>query len=133
MPFSMKSLYELQVPRSLLVGAIATGVDFAFLVLLVRVFGVSPQVASVPCLVLGSLIQFFGNRHFALRAGEGGLGHQILGFAAAEVGALAVNAYVYYALLEYGAMSYALARPIASALTFFGFSFPVWKWVFRVS
>jgi len=37
----------------------------------------------------------------------------------------------YYLLLHFGHLHYALARPIVAAIVYCGFSYPVWKRVFR--
>jgi putative flippase GtrA len=121
-----------RISKTLVVGGVATAADFALLVGFVQFGGWTPQKANVPSLVLGALIQFLGNRYFVFKhARHNHFGKQMLGFAAAEAAALLVNAGLYYALVTWTNINFALARPLGTFLVFSLFSYPMWALVFK--
>jgi len=116
-------------------GALATLVDLAVLTVLVSGVGVSARAASVPALVLGGVANFIGNRHFAFRATGGSLARQVVGYTVVEVIALALNGALYdTALRLFPAATglYWMVRLITSHMVFLGWSYPLWRKVFRV-
>jgi len=120
--------------RSLLTGGAATLVDVALLFILTSTFAFSPRAANVPALLAGALVQFFGNRHFAFRAGAGRVGRQAFLFALTEIVSLALNAIAYDAVARAIPLSppaAALARAMTTNLVFLLWSYPVWRCVFR--
>jgi len=120
------------LPKTLIVGAAATLADLASLAILVQTFEFSPQQANVPSLIIGSLVQFFGNRYISFHgAREGKIAKQMFGFFIAEMGALALNAILFYALVTWTSLSYAIARPLGTFVVFFGLSYPAWRYIFR--
>lgn len=125
----------LQLLRAGLAGIAATGADLATLALLVSVLHVDPRAASVPALVVGGVVNFVGNRHFAFRATEGHVARQAAGYTAVEVVALALNGLLYDTVLRLvpGARSaYALVRLVTSHAVFLGWSYPLWRRVFAL-
>src|SRR6478736_9352688 len=74
--------------RSLLTGGAATLADLAVIALATGLFHLSPKVANVPALLVGAIVQFFGNKHFAFRARGGNLRRQATLFVATEAVAL---------------------------------------------
>lgn len=117
--------------RSALVGVVASGADLLALAALIGVMGLSPLWANVPALLLGLLVQFFGNKHFAFRDRSDDLVKQGTRFALVETGAFALNAGAFHLLTTLARAPYMVARLVGSALVYFGFSFPLWGRIFR--
>ncbi|MBI4955345.1 MAG: GtrA family protein [Myxococcales bacterium] len=120
--------------RSALAGAAATLTDLGVLAVLVGLFGVGARVANVPALLAGAVVQFVGNRHFAFRARHGSLRRQLFWFCLVELVTLGLNGLVYdfgAARLPLGAGGAVALRAVVSATVFLGWSYPMWKRVFR--
>ncbi|MBS2029700.1 MAG: GtrA family protein [Deltaproteobacteria bacterium] len=113
------------------VGILASLLDLAVLTLLVRGFRFSPQAANVPALLCGAVVQFAGARHVVFGAADRDIRTQLLRFALAEVGTLALNALGFALLTHFTPLPFPLARLAATLLVFVGFSFPAWTRVFR--
>lgn len=125
----------LQLLRAGVAGIGATVADIATLALLVSVLHVDARLASVPALVVGGVVNFLGNRHFAFRAQAGHVGKQAAGYTAVELVALALNGLLYDTVLRLvpGARAlYWLVRLVTSHAVFLGWSYPLWGRVFRV-
>jgi putative flippase GtrA len=124
-----------QLLRSCAAGAAATASDLVALAFLVSALHVDARVANVPALVVGGVVNFIGNRHFAFRAAGGHLGKQAAGYAAVEIVALALNGLLYDAVLRAyppSAHLYWLVRLVTSNAVFLAWSYPLWRFVFRV-
>ncbi len=119
--------------KSLLVGGLATLADFAALTALIELAHVREIVANVPALAVGALVQFLGCRHLVFQAARGHLGKQLLGFAVVELATLALNGVAFHLLVTVAEAPYWLARPLGTFGVFVGFSYPLWKWVFKSS
>jgi len=117
--------------RSAIIGVAATVTDLASLYLLVDVLGLSPVMANVPALLVGLLVQFFGNKYFAFEDHSKQLVKQGMLFGLVEIGALAFNAGAFHALIHMTALPYLAVRVIASALVYFLFSYPLWRLIFK--
>ena len=120
--------------RSALAGGAATLADLAVIALAVGVLRVSPAVANVPALLVGGIVQFFGNRHFAFRAASGSLSRQVTWFVLTELVAFALNAALYHLVVtnvSLGAVGAVVARAITTNAIFLLWSYPVWKRVFQ--
>jgi putative flippase GtrA len=120
--------------RSLMVGGAATLVDLAVLAFEVGALHITPRAASLPALLAGAMVQFFGNRHFAFRAASGRITRQAPLFVATETAAMALNAALYHAvagLAPLGLTGALLARILTTHIVFLGFSYPAWKRVFK--
>ncbi|MGZ6095579.1 MAG: GtrA family protein, partial [Polyangiales bacterium] len=81
--------------RSLLAGGAATFADLLVLLLAIHVLRLDARIASIPALVAGGVVSFFGNRHFAFRAGAGDVRKQAFLYTATEVVALVLNGLLY--------------------------------------
>jgi len=117
-------------------GLAATAIDLGMLALLVSIFHVDARLASLPALVAGGVANFVGNRHFAFRAKDGDLRTQVLGYAATELVALALNAFLYdttLRLVPAAAGVYWLVRLVTSHVVFLGWSYPIWRRVFATA
>lgn len=117
--------------KSLGVGALASLVDLLALVVLVDGLSLDPTWANVPALLFGALIQFFGNKWFAFEDRSRDYGRQGAEFALVELGALALNALAFHVLVTLVHAPYGLARILGSALVYLGFSYPLWRRIFR--
>ena len=122
--------------RALLAGGAATLADVAVLALLVSVVGVAPRLASLPALVIGGVVNFLGNRHFAFRASGGSLARQAVLYSVVEVAALAANGIIFDVVMRILpaslAWAYVPVRLVTSHIVFLAWSYPLWRLVFRV-
>lgn len=124
-----------ELVRSLLAGGAATLSDLAVLTLLVSCAHWSPRDANVPALLVGGVVNFFGNRNFAFRAERGALHRHLIGYALVEVVALAFNGFLYDAFLHAvpgAGHLYWLVRLATSNVVFLCWSYPLWRRVFHV-
>ena len=126
----------LRVLRALLAGGAATLADIAVLALLVSAVGLAPRVASIPALVVGGIVNFLGNRHFAFRATSGSLAKQAVLYTAVELAALAANGVLFDVVMRVLppglAWAYVPVRLVTSHVIFLAWSYPLWRLVFRV-
>ncbi|MCB9736734.1 MAG: GtrA family protein [Deltaproteobacteria bacterium] len=119
--------------KSLAIGVVATLTDLAMLWLAVTVLGIPEAVANVPALLAGVVVQFFGNKYVAFEDRSRDLVRQGAWFAAIECGALALNAGLFHLLAVVLGAHYLVARLVASALVYVGYSYPLWGRLFRAS
>lgn len=120
--------------RSLLAGGVATIIDLATLAFLVSVLHVAPREASVPALLAGAATQFFTNRHFVFDARAGSVVKQAILFALVEGVALLLNGVLYdHAMCHAAPSLYALVRLVTANVVYIGFSYPLWRVVFRTN
>ena len=126
----------LRILRALLAGGAATLADVAVLAVLVSLVGLAPRMASVPALLVGGLVNFVGNRHFAFRAARGSLARQAVLYAIVELAALAANGVLFDVVMRLLppslAWAYVPVRLVTSHLVFLAWSYPLWRLVFRV-
>lgn len=126
----------LRVVRALLAGGAATLADIAVLALFVSALGVAPRLASLPALLVGGVVNFLGNRHFAFRASSGSLAKQAALYAGVELAALAANGALFDAVMRVLppnlAWAYVPVRLVTSHVVFLLWSYPLWRLVFRV-
>jgi putative flippase GtrA len=117
--------------RTAIVGAVATVADLALLIGTVETHWLTQAQANFPSLLLGSAIQFLGNRYWVFHAEERPWGKQLASFAFAEAISFGLNGLSFHLLVAHTPLYYPLARPVSVALVFFLFSYPAWKWIFR--
>lgn len=120
--------------RSTAVGALATAADLVVLFVCIQVLGWSPRSANLPALIAGGVVNFHGNRAYAFRATEGSLGRQATLFVLSELVTLGLNAVLYDFAVRAVPTSVASAlivRLVVQNVVFLGWSFPVWRRVFR--
>jgi len=124
------------VLRALLAGGAATLGDVAVLAVLVSLLGVAPRVASIPALVVGGVVNFLGNRHFAFRAAQGSLARQAVYYTIVELAALAANGVLFDVVMRllpaHLAWAYVPVRLVTSHVVFLAWSYPLWRLVFRL-
>jgi putative flippase GtrA len=120
--------------RSAIAGGAATLSDLGVLFFCITALGLSARVASIPALVAGGIVNFYGNRSFAFRAQSGSLRRQATLYAITEVIALAFNGFLYDAAVRWlhpsngGAL---VVRLVTCNAVFLLWSYPIWRWVFR--
>ena len=120
--------------RSALTGGAATLADLGVIALAVGVLHVPAAAANVPALFAGAVVQFFGNRHFAFRAGAGDVRRQALLFVLSEAVTMLLNGLLYHLVatrLTLGPAGAVIARAITTNLVFVLWSYPIWSRIFR--
>jgi len=120
--------------RSAGAGAAATLVDLAFLTALVSLAGVAPRVASIPALVLGNVVTFFGQKYFAFQGQRAHAAGQAASFVLVEGGGFVLNALLFELVLRLvpaATLHYALTRLLTTNAVWLLYSFPLWHLVFR--
>jgi putative flippase GtrA len=120
--------------RSGAAGAIAAGADLLSLAGLVQLAGVEPRVASVPALIVGAVVMFFGQKYFAFAARGGSIGRELILFALVQLGGLALTALLFDVTLRIGpslSPHYLAVRLVTTNLVWLLYSFPLWHFVFR--
>jgi putative flippase GtrA len=127
----LERITQSRFAKTAIVGGTATALDLLLLVVLVDGHVLTPEQANFPSLFAGSAVQFLGNRYWVFQAQDRPWGRQLLGFAIAEGISFGLNWLGFDLLVKHTAIYYPLARPLSVAIVFFGFSYPVWKWIFR--
>lgn len=113
-------------------GTVATLMDMGSLILLVKWAGLTADQANFPSLAMGAIFQFFTHRHYVFRAASGSISKQAVLFTIVELIALGLNGVVYHWIISGTSVNYVLARPLGTAIVYCGFSFPFWRWIFKV-
>jgi putative flippase GtrA len=121
----------LRFVRSLLVGGAATIVDFAVLIMCARALGLDPTLAKMLAFLAGAWVQFVGNKHFTFKARGGDTRRQAVLFALAETITFGLHAVCFTLLVKGLSVPLELANAIVGFCVYAGFSYPMWKWVFR--
>jgi putative flippase GtrA len=138
-----------RLARSAGAGGVATLADLGTLTLLVSGLGVAARNASVPALIVGNVVMFFGQRlafrptrreevpacytHAGKSAG-GDVRRQIALFAVVQLVGLGLNALAYDLALRALPLAerwYVATRLATTNLVWLGYSFPLWHLVFR--
>jgi len=118
-----------QLGRSTIVGIVATILDYTILEICVRGLGATPLIGKIPALTVGTLTQFFGNRHYGFRAQSGKLHRQLPLFLLVEASAFLVTLEVFHLLVKWG-VPLEIANGLSGTIVYFGVSYPIWHWVF---
>ncbi len=117
--------------RSAGVGILATATDLGMLALLVSVAHVSPRAASIPALVLGISVQFFGNKLFAFGDRSQKWVRQGAQFLGVETLGLVANLALYDLAVTHTKIPYLVARMLSTSLVYFCICLPLWSRIFR--
>jgi putative flippase GtrA len=120
--------------RSAGAGAVATVVDLGSLTALVSIAGLSPRAASVPALVLGGIVMFFGQKHWAFRSHAGRTGREAVLFALVQIGGLVLTALLFEFVMRVAPAAtryYVIVRLVTTNVVWVGYSFPLWHLVFK--
>lgn len=119
------------VVRSAGVGAVATAVDLAALVVLVSALGVPARLASVPALALGIAVQFFGNKLYAFGDRSKRWARQGAQFLAVEALGFALNLLLFDLFVSRTPLPYVVARVLSTSIVYFAVCLPLWSRIFR--
>lgn len=130
---SLKPLL-MRLVRSGAAGAGASVADLALLTGLVQLGGVAPRAASVPALVAGGVVMFFGQKYLAFRSQGRSMARELLLFTAVQIGGLALTGLLFdYSLRLMPSFEryYVVVRLVTTNIVWLFYSFPLWHWVFR--
>jgi putative flippase GtrA len=121
--------------RSLFVGAWASALDFAVLLLCIRLFALEHTVARVIALAVSGVVLFFGNRSFAFHAQAGSISRQARLFVLSEFVGAVLNVGVFRLLVSnLPVLPPEALGQAANFLVFITFYYPVRSFVvFRVT
>ena len=120
--------------RSGAAGAGASVVDLALLTGLVQIGGLSPRAASVPALITGGVVMFFGQKYLAFRTRGRSVVREMLLFTAVQIGGLVLTGLLFDLVLRLVpslAHYYIVVRLVTTNVVWLSYSFPLWHWVFR--
>jgi putative flippase GtrA len=123
-----------RLARSGIAGFVATVCDLGVLTGLTEFGGVSPRVASVPALVAGGLVMFFGQKYFAFQRQGKPTARELFSFVAVQAGGLVLTGLLYDTALRLVpslAEHYVLLRLVTTNVVWLGYSFPLWHVVFK--
>ncbi|MFZ5892408.1 MAG: GtrA family protein [Myxococcota bacterium] len=125
-----------RLARSGLAGAGASLADLALLTALVQFGGVAPRAASVPALLLGAVVMFFGQKYVAFRSHAKPSVREVVLFVLVQLGGFILTALLFDAALRLEprlAPYYVAVRLVTTNLVWLLYSFPLWHLVFRAS
>ena len=104
--------------RSLAVGAVATVLDIAVLLVCVKAFRLPNPVGAMVGVLCGSTFTFFANRHFAFRDHNPNLAPQAAKFVLTTIAAMLVHAQIVYVVADRLDVPVVLAKLCADVLVF---------------
>jgi putative flippase GtrA len=113
-----KHAYDSWATRSLVVGALATALDVAVLVLCVRRLGLSNPEGAMAGVAVGATFAFFANRHFAFRDHNPQLVPQAAKFISATAIAMIFHAAFVWLLADKLRTPVVIAKLIADVAVF---------------
>jgi putative flippase GtrA len=117
-------------------GSLATVADMGSLWVMVSCFGVGAIPARVPALVFGSIVMFLGNKYFVFQHRSAhNLARETILFAVVQAIGIALTNWLFRTLLGLHAsfaQHYVLVGLVANNLTWLGYFFPMWHFVFKV-
>jgi putative flippase GtrA len=120
--------------RSCRVGVLASILDQVSL-LAFKQLGFSEKVLWVNAMTLaaGAVVMFFGNKYFAFEDYSPRVVIQGILFMLIELVALGLNILAFQLLVTHFSTNAYLTRAGCTAVVYFGFSFPLWHFVFKKS
>jgi putative flippase GtrA len=124
----------MRLVRSGAAGAGASIADLVLLTCLVQLGGLSPRAASVPALITGGVVMFFGQKYVAFRGRGTSMARELLLFTVVQIGGLVLTGLLFdFALRLAPSLThyYVVVRLITTNLVWLFYSFPLWHWVFR--
>jgi putative flippase GtrA len=119
--------------RSASIGVVATFVDLLSLAIAIEVCHASPTAANIPALSFGVLAQFLGNKIFAFEDRSPAWGAQGALFFLVEAIAFGLNTVLFDRLIAGTGLPYIAVRLMVTTGVYFGFSLPLWSYIFRAS
>jgi putative flippase GtrA len=119
--------------RSCRVGVLASVLDQLSLAVLVGWLGYPEQYLWVNALTLaaGAVVMFYGNKYFAFEDYSPRVVFQGLLFLCVELIALGLNVLAFHLAVRHLHSNPYLTRAVCTAAVYFGFSFPLWHFIFK--
>jgi putative flippase GtrA len=119
--------------RSCRVGVLASVLDQLSLAVLVGWLGYPEEYLWVNALTLaaGAVVMFFGNKYFAFEDYSPRVLLQGVLFTGVELAALGLNVLAFALIVRYLRANPYLTRALCTAAVYFGFSFPLWHFIFK--
>lgn len=114
----MSRLWGSWATRSLSMGAIATALDIAVLLVCVKLFGLANPVGAMIGVVAGAVWTFFANRYIAFRDHEPKLAPQALKFGLATFGSMWIHAGAVWLLADRLGLNVVVAKLLADIAVF---------------
>jgi putative flippase GtrA len=114
----LKRCWHSWATRSLAIGAAATVLDIAVLLVCVKVFSWPNPVGAMVGVLFGSTFTFFANRHFAFRDHHPNLAPQAAKFALTTIAGMLAHAQIVYILADRLDVPVVLAKLGADVLVF---------------
>jgi putative flippase GtrA len=114
----LKRAFQSWATRSLAVGAVATMLDVAVLLVCVKVIGMPNPAGAMVGVLFGSTFTFFANRHFAFRDHNPKLAPQAAKFAMATAVGMIAHAQIVYMLADRMGIPVVLAKLGADVVVF---------------
>jgi putative flippase GtrA len=109
--------------------------DIGTLTALVSVFGFTPERASVPALVAGSVVVFVGHKYFVFGAHDPAtIWRETILFTLIQVIGIALSAWAFQAILGMSPRLqayYVPVRLVANNFVWLFYYFPLWHFVFK--
>jgi putative flippase GtrA len=125
----------LRLVRSGAAGILATATDTGVLAALVSLGGLTPSVAGVPSLVLGSIVMFLGQKYFVFEARAAHtLWRETMLYALVQVVGIVLSSWLYTAVLGLSPRLvpyYLLVRLAVNNVFWLLYFFPLWHFVFK--
>ncbi len=100
----------------------------------VAALGVSPRVASVPALTIGTVVMFFAQKYFVFESKGRPERREVVLFGLVQAAGYVLTIFLYDSalrLVPWFEAHYLVARLVVTNLVWLGYSFPLWHWVFR--
>jgi putative flippase GtrA len=118
-----------------LASAVTTAIDFAAMIVLVSVVGISAEAGTACGAGTGAVVNFTIGRHFTFRATGGAAHGQAVRYALVSAASLGLNTLgVHLIILVVAPHFYVVARAVTATLVSFLWNFPMHRYfVFRVT
>jgi putative flippase GtrA len=114
----LKRAYGSWATRSLAVGAVATMLDVAILLVCVKLIGMPNPAGAMVGVLFGSTFTFFANRHFAFRDHKASAAPQAAKFIMATAVGMIAHAQIVYMLADRMGINVVLAKLGADVVVF---------------
>jgi putative flippase GtrA len=103
------------------------------LAVLTEAAGVSPRIASLPALLVSSVVMFFGQKYFAFGSRGKPTPRELVLFALVQAGGFVLTALLFELVVRsvpFLLDHYVLARILVTNLVWLGYAFPLYHLVF---
>lgn len=104
---------------------VGTGVDFATMIGLVELFGISPVLGTVAGAAVGGVTNFFLGRHFTFRSQSPRVSGQMFRYGLVSLASLGLNALGEHLFITHIASRYVLGRVLVAATVNNAWNYPM--------